>query len=80
MDKKTPLNRCSRKQSKDLALRAHIKRTLIEKFGIVCARCGKWSFYLELSHKIPLARGGKTSFENCGLSCMECHGNDEPIS
>lgn len=47
-----------------------------------CAKCGRVLTYAqsELSHKKPLARGGKTTSENCEVVCnsyiSDCHSTE----
>ncbi len=79
--KKKRINKVSDKQERDLALRIKIKTKLIIKYGNVCMICGfapDWRG-LELEHKIPLARGGKTNMRNCRNSCAKCHSKKHGI-
>ena len=66
----------SNKQKTELALRAKLKRELIEENGEVCRTCNDvnrdWRG-ISLSHIIPLSRGGKTVKENVELLCSRCH-------
>ena len=65
----------SDKHKVELALRARIKRELIEEFGnkcMVCGSAGDWRG-ISLSHIIPLSRGGKTERANVELLCYPCH-------
>jgi len=73
--KHTAIRRVSDKQKVELALRAKIKRELIEEFGERCMECGKSPSWLplELSHEISLGQGGKTTKENCRILCHKCH-------
>jgi 5-methylcytosine-specific restriction endonuclease McrA len=48
-----------------------------------CPKCKRRPDFrgLQLVHKIPLSRGGKTTRENCLIRCGPCHfGHDEPWS
>lgn len=79
--KKTPIRRVSSKQKNELARRSRLKKELLaegRKDGAgrtLCSTCGKLPDFrgLQLSHKIPLARGGKTIRENCCIECAPCH-------
>lgn len=74
--KRTRIKPISDKQKIELALRAKIKRELIEEFGNKCMTCGdKYRDWrgISLSHIIPLSRGGKTSKKNCLIECYVCH-------
>ena len=66
----------SDKHKIELALRARIKRELIEEFGNKCMTCKNahrdWRG-ISLSHIIPLSRGGETSKKNCLIECYVCH-------
>jgi len=73
--KRTPIRRVSDKQKAELALRRKLKAELIAEFGDDCMHCGgrpDWRG-IQLIHKIPLSRGGKTSRENCRIWCAPCH-------
>jgi len=73
--RKSRINPISDKQKVELALRARIKREFIAEFGNKCMICGNppdWRG-IQLCHKIPLSRGGKTDTENCYLGCGKCH-------
>lgn len=74
--KRTPLNKVSDKQKKELALRLKLKAELIAECGDHCMTCHDrrrdWRG-LSLSHIIPLSRGGKTTRENLLLECLPCH-------
>ena len=72
--KRTPLKRVSRKQEYELLLRRALKAELMLASGFKCMTCGKFcGTNLDLSHIIPLSRGGKTSIENCVVECRGCH-------
>lgn len=68
--------RVSKKQQRELRLRAKIKRELIEEHGYHCMTCNDentdWRG-ISLSHIIALSRGGKTDKSNCILECYFCH-------
>ena len=80
--KKTPIKQVSKKQAKELALRRLLKWQLYQEQEGKCADCQKYMTYYNeasdnfphLSHKKPLARGGKTDRDNCSVLCSECHG------
>ena len=73
--RRTRIKPISDKQKIELALRAKIKRELIEEFGNKCMTCGSTGDWrgISLSHIVPLSRGGKTSKNNCLLECYPCH-------
>lgn len=76
------IKRVSDDQKKELALRAKVKKLLIFMFGDKkCMICHKRPDFrgLSLSHKIPLARGGKTDVFNCELACGKCHAKEHGI-
>ena len=58
--------------SQELKRRADLKRELIEE-APWCRECGV-TYMLDLSHTIPLSRGGKTDRDNCTILCRVCHG------
>ena len=70
--KKKPLRRVSEKQAKDLRLRNKIKAELIAKHGSVCMECGKHG-PVDLSHTMPLGKGGLTAILNLEILCRPCH-------
>ena len=39
----------------------------------ICGKSKKNNEYLEIDHKIPLSKGGKTTRENLQALCHECH-------
>ena len=73
--KRSPINKVSSKQMKELALRSRLKKELIEESGYLCMTCGSNGFPLglSLSHIIPISRGGLTNRENCLIECIPCH-------
>ncbi len=74
--KQTPLRPVSKKQAKELALRAALKRELLYEGDHTCMTCNNLRLDfrgLSLSHIIPLGRGGKTTRENCLIECYPCH-------
>ncbi len=74
--KRSPIHRFSSKQTKELALRAKLKKELIaEQEYPHCMSCGSngYPLGLTLSHIIPVGRGGITSRENCLIECIDCH-------
>ena len=74
--KKTPLNKVSAKQKIELALRSKLKADFFAEHGPYCMTCGVRGYpprWIELSHIIPLSRGGKTTRENCLNECEVCH-------
>lgn len=53
-----------------------VKRTVYEKQGGRCVRCGGENFGLdemEADHIEPWSRGGKTVLENCQMLCLQCN-------
>lgn len=76
------LNKSSDKGKEEIRKRKELKALLILKYGNRCMRCngtGGW-IGIDLSHKIPLARGGKTTEDNCELRCRRCHGLEHGIN
>jgi len=73
--RRTVIRRVSDKHKIELALRAKIKRELIEEFGNKCMTCGSTGDWrgISLSHIIPLGRGGKTERGNVLIECYICH-------
>jgi len=74
--KKTPLNKVSNKQHKELKLRRELKTKLIHDYGNICMTCkGKNTDWrgLTLSHIVPLSRGGLTVKSNCIIECFPDH-------
>ena len=74
--KQTQIKSVSKKQVKELALRAALKRELLDECDHSCMTCNniRLDFRgLSLSHIIPLSRGGKTTRENCLIECYPCH-------
>ena len=51
------------------------RRNLFKRDGQVCQYCKKKfpSQELTIDHVLPRAQGGKTSWENCVLACVECN-------
>lgn len=51
------------------------RRTIYRRDGNQCQYCGAKPGTAELSidHVIPRSKGGKTEWENCVLSCVECN-------
>ena len=82
--KKTPLNRVSSKQSKELALRSKLKKQMMDEqveergysYCMTCDTTGDWRG-LSLSHIIALSRGGKTERGNLLIECYPCHSRFE---
>jgi len=73
--KKSRIKPISDKQKIELALRAKIKRELIEEFRNKCMICGNppdWRG-IQLCHKKALSQGGLTTKANCYLGCGSCH-------
>ena len=71
------------KRKAELARRRKVKAELLEKCPVdtqgkkLCPKCGKLPDPirgLQLSHKVSLARGGKTRLANCEILCASCHG------
>ena len=70
------LNKSSDKGKAEIKKRQVLKAWLIAEYGERCMECGKWG-WVDLSHIIPLSRGGKTTKENCELLCRDCHSKFE---
>jgi 5-methylcytosine-specific restriction endonuclease McrA len=51
------------------------RRNLFERDGYTCQYCGKRrpSTDLSLDHVIPRSRGGRSTWENLVVSCVECN-------
>ena len=74
--KQTPLRRVSKKQAKELAVRAALKRELLEECDHSCMTCNNLRLDfrgLSLSHVVALGSGGKTTRENCLIECYPDH-------
>jgi 5-methylcytosine-specific restriction protein A len=79
--KRTALRQVSKKQRRELARRSALKKELIVESHGLCMHCGQppdWRG-LQLVHKVPLARGGKTTKGNCEVWCGRCHSADHGI-
>lgn len=65
----------SNKQKIELKRRQDLKAELIGEYGEHCMKCGRLPDWrgLDLSHIIPLSRGGKTELPNVLLECRRCH-------
>ena len=80
---KTALKRVSDKQKIELEKRRLLHYQLWLSQEGRCNKCHRIITYQqsELSHKKPLARGGKTEAKNCGVLCASwlsgCHPNEE---
>jgi len=64
-----------RKKEEGLTLRSGVKEykeLLIEFLGGKCKNCGSTE-HLEISHKIPIKKGGLNKVENIELLCHKCH-------
>lgn len=74
--KRTPINKTSSKQAKELIKRSNLKAELKEIHGDHCMTCNDdkrdWRG-LTLSHLKPLSLGGLTEKSNCILECFICH-------
>jgi len=74
--RRTGINPISDKQKIEIQKRRVLKAVLIAEYGEHCMTCGdKYRDFrgISLSHIIPLARGGKTTRDNCLLECLPCH-------
>ncbi len=69
------MQKISKRQQAELKLRKLLKAQLIIENGGVCDECGNCGGWrgLELSHEIPLSRGGKTERSNVKILCAPCH-------
>lgn len=55
--------------------RTHVpfsKRNVMIRDGFVCQYCGS-NEELTVDHVVPVAKGGKTAFENCVTACKVCN-------
>ena len=50
-----------------------IKKRHLKVNGATCSECKNRFSQLILHHIVPIALGGKTTFENTRLVCDECH-------
>lgn len=56
--------------------RTHVpfsKKNVMVRDGFVCQYCGSRED-LTVDHVVPIAKGGKTLFENCVTACKKCNG------
>jgi 5-methylcytosine-specific restriction endonuclease McrA len=51
------------------------RRTLFQRDGFLCQYCGcrPGTEELTVDHVVPRVQGGKTEWENCVASCIECN-------
>ncbi len=66
----------AQRRKEELQRRKDLKAELIEKYGLKCMTCGLsgWGlWWLDLSHKVALSKGGKTEEDNVLLECRRCH-------
>jgi len=52
-----------------------VKEYLLDKWGRMCAYCGKTGVPLEVEHIIPISRDGTDRVSNLTLSCRNCNIN-----
>ena len=79
------MKRISKKQGIELKRRHDLKIELLLEQGYKCKECGRYLTleyetapnYANLSHEIPLSRGGETTKENCSVLCAEDHSNSK---
>jgi hypothetical protein len=50
-----------------------VKEYLLDKWGRICAYCGKTNVPLEVEHIIPKSRGGTDRVLNLTISCRACN-------
>ncbi|PIV52673.1 MAG: hypothetical protein COY53_03540 [Elusimicrobia bacterium CG_4_10_14_0_8_um_filter_37_32] len=55
-----------------------VRLKVIQRDGFRCVVCGKspaitTGVVLHIDHKLPIAKGGTTSFENLQTLCRECN-------
>ncbi len=52
-----------------------LRYKVLKRDGFKCVCCGKSAsdVELEIDHKIPVARGGKTTYQNLQALCFECN-------
>ena len=78
--KRSPIKPVSDKQKDEIALRRGLRYQLWRDQEGKCKKCGRlltWN-QTELSHKKSLARGGKTTAENCEVLCSSMIGGCHP--
>lgn len=79
--KRTPLRRVSSKHKAELTRRSALKKKLMRVSPTdssgrpLCWKCGGLPDFrgIQMVHKLPLSRGGKTDESNCELWCAPCH-------
>lgn len=54
---------------------AFSRRNLYRRDGFTCQYCGSQpgTELLSIDHVVPRSRGGRSTWENCVLSCLECN-------
>ena len=73
--KRTTLQKVSEKQSEKIKIRQYWKPIILKRQRDVCAECKMredWRGW-ELSHRIPLSRGGTDTPDNYEVLCAKCH-------
>ena len=76
----TPIRKVSARQMIELGRRVRLKQQMLREIAKegerpLCVRCGQLPDWrgIQLVHRVPLSRGGKTTRENCELWCAPCH-------
>jgi hypothetical protein len=54
-------------------VREGLRLRVLERDGFACRYCHRFDVPLEVDHVIPVAKGGKTEFDNLVASCEECN-------
>lgn len=52
---------------------ASARALVFERDGYACTYCGDMADQLEVDHVVPVARGGRNSFENLVCACRACN-------
>ena len=63
----------AQRRKEELQRRRDLKAYLLLRYGVTCWTCGNKSWFLDLSHEIPLSQGGKTEEGNVKILCRRCH-------
>src|SRR2546428_5157077 len=54
-------------------VREKIIKNHVDLHGYHCLRCGKQRFDLEVDHIVPIACGGRKSWHNLQVLCVDCN-------
>lgn len=53
--------------------------SIYDRDGYRCVKCGRRSDDLEIDHKIPISKGGKSTYDNLQTLCKRCNMNKSNI-